>query len=56
MYGVGDEVNVQTLSYVEQDIQKLNKEVYKLKREFKELFPESLFHSISQEEKVKFQD
>jgi hypothetical protein len=31
MYGVGDEINTQTLASVEQDIEKLNKEVFKLK-------------------------
>lgn len=55
MYGVGDEINIQTLHSVEKDIQKLNSKVYKLKTQFKHMFPESIYHEISQEEKVKFQ-
>jgi hypothetical protein len=54
MYGVGDEVETQTLQSIEKDIDRLNKVVYDLKVQFKHLFPESLHHEISEDEKVKF--
>ena len=55
MYGVGAEVEKATLSSVSRDIELLNKEIYKQKKQFRRLFPESKHHEISREEKSKYE-
>lgn len=55
-YGVGDSVDQTDILGVEKRIEKIEAHLYREKKKFRDMFPESKFHKLTEREHRKYGD